>query len=111
MTRASITLTTFPTVDAARRAAERLVAAQIAACVQILPSITSIYRWQGKVEESAEILMLVKSTVDRRADIERSIRHDHSYDCPEILHIDAAGGAENYLAWLVESTRRSEKGD
>lgn len=108
MTTASVTFTTFPSVDAARRAAQRLVECGAAACVQILPGITSIYRWQGAVEESTEVLLLVKSTVDRRTDIEKSIRHDHSYECPEILHCDADGASDSYLAWLESSTRKKD---
>lgn len=105
MSKVSISFTTFPSVDAAHRTAQRLVESGAAACVQILPPMTSIYRWRDAVEESTEVLMLVKSTVDRRTDIERIVQHDHSYECPEILHCDADGGSASYLAWVAESTR------
>jgi periplasmic divalent cation tolerance protein len=83
--------------------ARSLVEARLAACVNVLPGITSIYRWEGAVEESPECLLIVKSTRERYPELEAAIRSLHSYDIPEIVALPLVAGLEPYLAWLTES--------
>ena len=92
--------------EEATRLADMLVAAHLAACVQILPEIESVYRWEGKIERASEILMLVKTTKERFVDLEREVRALHSYDTPEIMAIPVVAGSAPYLEWLTQATAR-----
>ena len=92
--------------EEATRLADMLVGAHIAACVQILPEMESVYRWQGKIERASEILMVVKTTRDRFDDLEREVRALHSYDTPEIVAVPIVAGSASYLEWLSNMTAR-----
>ena len=92
--------------EEATRLADMLVGAHLAACVQILPEIESVYRWEGKIERASEILMLAKTTKERFVDLEREVRALHSYDTPEIIAIPVVAGSESYLEWLTKATLR-----
>jgi periplasmic divalent cation tolerance protein len=89
--------------EEASRLAEMLVGAHLAACVQILTEIESVYRWQGKIERSSEVLLLVKTTRDKFDELEREVRALHSYDTPEIVAVPIVAGSAPYLEWLVKS--------
>ena len=89
--------------EEASRLAEMLVGAQLAACVQILPEIESVYRWQGKIERQAEVLLFAKTTKDKFAELEREVRALHSYDTPEIIAVPVTTGSTPYLKWLEKS--------
>src|SRR6476659_1287769 len=91
---------TAANVEEATRLAEMLVGAHLAACVQILPEMESVYRWQGKVERQAEILLLAKTTKDKLEDLEREVRALHSYKTPEIIAVPVILGSGPYLEWL-----------
>ena len=104
---AIVVLMTAPTLEEARMLAEKLVESQLAACVQILPQMESVYRWQGKVERQPEHLLLAKTTADRFAELEREVRAMHSYDTPEIVAFPLTEGSSDYLQWLQESVNRS----
>ena len=80
--------------------AELLVERRLAACVQVLPDMLSIYRWQEAVERSPEHLLLAKTTHTRFAELEREVRHAHSYDTPEIIAEPVVAGSDAYLDWL-----------
>lgn len=80
--------------------AEMIVGRRLAACVQILPEMLSIYRWQDGVERSSEHLLLVKTIRARFAELEREVRLAHSYDTPEIIALPIVVGSEAYLEWL-----------
>lgn len=80
--------------------AEMLVTRRLAACVQILPEVLSVYRWQGKVERSSEHLLLVKTTHPRFAELEREVKAAHSYDTPEVIAVPVIAASERYLEWL-----------
>ena len=86
--------------DEAARLAEMLVGANLAACVQILPEMESVYRWQGKIERTAEILLLAKTTHGKFAELEREVRALHSYDTPEIVAVPITDASTPYLNWL-----------
>jgi len=86
--------------EEAARLAEMLVGSHLAACVQILPEMESVYRWQGKIERQAEILILAKTTRDKFEELEREVRALHSYDTPEIIAVPVVAGSVPYLEWL-----------
>src|ERR1700746_1336177 len=93
-----------PNGEEATRLAEMLVGAHLAACVQILPEMESVYRWQGQVERQAEILLIAKTTRAKFDDLEREVRALHSYDTPEIVAVPVVMGSGPYLHWLRETT-------
>src|SRR2546421_11428859 len=84
-TDAIVVLMTAPDRDEANRVAEMLVNSRLAACVQVLPEIHSVYRWKGEVERNNEILLLAKTTSDKFDELDRAVREIHSYDTPEII--------------------------
>lgn len=87
--------------EEAARLAEMLVGAHLAACVQILPEMESVYRWQGKIERQSEILLLAKTTQGKFAELEREVRALHSYDTPEIIAVPVSEASAPYLKWLL----------
>jgi periplasmic divalent cation tolerance protein len=103
---AIVVLMTAPNREEAARLADMLVGSHLAACVQILPEIESVYRWKGKVERESEILLLAKSTSDKFEELERQVRAIHSYETPEILALPAADVSGPYLKWIEESLIR-----
>ena len=96
-----ITTTTATRQDAERIAAE-LVSRRLAGCVQISGPITSIYRWQGKTENSEEWMCTLKTGREQLADIRKLIEEIHPYDVPELIATPIVDGSEKYLAWLKE---------
>ena len=88
--------------EEAARLADMLVGSHLAACVQILPEMESVYRWQGKIERAAEILLLAKTTRSKFEELEREVRALHSYDTPEIIAVPVVAGSARYLEWLSE---------
>ena len=93
-------ISTCETAEQAKRLATTLVEERLAACVNILPDVTSIYRWHGVVEHSTEHLLLIKTTDEQQAALEDRLVQLHSYDVPEILKLSITGGNGKYLAWL-----------
>ena len=91
--------------EEAARLADMLVGAHLAACVQILPEIESVYRWQGQIERQSEVLLLAKTTRAKFDDLEREVRGLHSYETPEIIAIPIVAGSAPYLEWLDESVK------
>ena len=87
----------------AGRLAEMLVEKRLAACVQILPEIESVYRWQGKIERQQEVLLIAKTTQSKFEDLEKEVRALHSYETPEIVAFPLTAGSDPYLAWLKTS--------
>lgn len=100
MTDALVVLCTCGGDEEARRISGALVEARLAACVNILPGVQSVYRWQGEIETAAETLLFIKTTSDRFAALRDRIRELHSYDTPEIVALPVTVGSEDYLAWL-----------
>ena len=103
MTDKRIVLSTAGSTEEAHRIARYLVENRLAACVNIVPQIESIYRWQGKVESSSEWLLLIKTTSGNVPAVEDAIRELHSYDLPECIAIAIEGGSSEYLDWIGES--------
>lgn len=108
---AIVVFITAPTQEESKRLADRLVEAKLAACVQILPQMESVYRWEGKVERQAEHLLIAKTTADRFADLENQVRALHSYDTPEIVSFPLAESSPEYLNWLRQSVASSKDDD
>jgi periplasmic divalent cation tolerance protein len=103
MTDFQIVLSTCADREQAERIAHRLVEQHLAACVNILPGVQSVYRWQGAVESAAEVLLLIKTSSARSQDVQSTITSLHSYEVPEFLILPVLGGSEAYLAWLGAS--------
>lgn len=87
--------------------AKRLVASRLAACVNIVPGLTSVYEWKGKVESDAELLLLAKTTQARYRDLENALRDAHPYELPEIVCVPIVGGLSGYLEWIKDAVTAS----
>ncbi|MEK7759224.1 MAG: divalent-cation tolerance protein CutA [Pseudomonadota bacterium] len=95
-----IVLTTCPDEACAERIARALVEEGLAACVNILLPMRSVYRWKGKIEDATELLLVIKSTVARFPAIRERLRDLHPYELPEIIAVPIVDGLPEYLAWL-----------
>jgi periplasmic divalent cation tolerance protein len=100
MTDKTIALTTCATREDALRIARRLVEARLAACVNVVPNVTSVYRWQGAIEESAEWLLLIKTASGLLENLKEELRKIHPYEVPELIAVNIVDGAGPYLDWL-----------
>src|ERR1700752_1578341 len=103
MSDAIVVFMTAPTADEARRIADQLVERRLAACVQILPEIESVYRWKDEVQREKEVLMLAKTTAAQFGELEKAVRAIHSYETPEIVALPMAHVSEPYRAWLADN--------
>ena len=103
MTDAKIVLTTTGSQEEARKIARALVDRRLAACVNIIPQVESIYRWQGKVEDAHEWLLVIKTTGNAFERVRDAIRELHSYDLPECISFSVEDGSSDYLDWISES--------
>ena len=97
---AIVVFITTPNKDEASRLAEMLVESHLAGCVQILPGIESVYRWQGQIERQEEVLLIAKTLKSRFSDLETEVRAIHSYETPEIVAVPLTAGSPAYLEWL-----------
>jgi len=93
----------------AARIGRMLVKAELAACVNVLPGIRSIFRWAGKVSEEREVLLIVKSRSDLFGRLAAEVKRLHSYQVPEVIAFPITYGAADYLAWIHKSTRKPLK--
>jgi periplasmic divalent cation tolerance protein len=98
-----VVLVTAPTQDDALTLGRTLVDERLAACVNVLPGLTSIYRWEGRREEAAECLLVIKTDGARYPALERRVHELHSYTVPEVLALAVDAGAPTYVQWLNES--------
>jgi periplasmic divalent cation tolerance protein len=106
MSDAIVVFMTASSADEARRIAQQLVESRLAACVQILPEIESIYRWNGEIQREKELLILAKTSADNFAELEKSVRAIHSYETPEIIAVQASQISEPYRTWLIQNVSR-----
>jgi periplasmic divalent cation tolerance protein len=99
-----IVLTNLPDRAAAVKLAQELVARRLAACVNVLAECTSIYRWRGAIENTAEVPVLIKTREARYAEVEAVIRSLHPYELPEIIAVPVRHGLDEYLQWVAGET-------
>ena len=109
MTDELLVLTTAGSQAEAEKIAHTLVDRRFAACVNIVPKIQSVYRWQGKVESAEEFLLLIKTLQGRETEVCAAIRELHSYELPECIAISIESGSKEYLQWLGESVLSSDE--
>ena len=95
-----VVLCTFPDLPQARQIGTALVERQLAACVNLVPGIESIYQWEGKICHETEILAVFKVAAERFEDFEAALQELHPYDIPEVLALPVAAGSERYLDWV-----------
>lgn len=100
MNTARIVLTTAGSQEEARKIAHTLVERKLAACVNIVPQIESVYRWQGKVENATEWLLIIKTQAAIFARVCDAVKELHSYELPECVMIEISGGSQEYLGWI-----------
>ncbi len=96
--------TTWPGSVEAEAAGHAIVADGLAACVNILPGMVSIYRWQGEIERADEVVMLLKTRVDLAAAVAQAVRARHPYETPAVLFLPVIGGDADYLDWIADQT-------
>lgn len=104
---AVIVLTTLAADADAAAFARTLVEERLAACVNVLPAMTSVYRWKGSVEQDQEQQLVIKTSVARLLALQARVRELHSYDVPEFLVVHVDEGSDAYLSWLAAATRIS----
>ena len=98
-------LVTAPDMEFAEMLAGALVEDRLATCVNLVPGIRSIYRWEGEVERASEVLMIVKSTVDGFERLRHRVLDLHPYDAPEVIELDVRAGDPDYLEWVRDGVR------
>lgn len=99
-----VVLTNLPDRESALKLAGVLVEQRLAACVNVLSECTSIYRWQGKVEEATEVPVLIKAAATSYSRLEAAIRANHPYELPEIVSVPVVAGLAPYLDWVAAET-------
>lgn len=103
---AAVLLTTAPDVRTARKIAETLVARRLAACVNVLYKARSFYRWKGRVEQSGESLLVIKTVKRNFRRIQKVLDAAHPYDLPELVALPVVWGSKGYLTWLEKSVKK-----
>jgi len=102
-----VAFATAPDWETAARIARALVEERLAACANLVPGVRSIYRWQGRVEDESEVLLLLKTRADRVDALGARLRALHPYDLPELVALPAVGGLAGYLDWVRDEARES----
>lgn len=92
-------------MDIAKQLATHLVTEKLAACVNIMPQVTSIYQWQGEIQQDSELQLIIKTTVNNFNALSDAISQLHPYDVPEIIAVDIVNGNQPYLNWISESLK------
>mgnify|MGYP002785123204 CR=1 FL=1 len=103
---ARVVLCTCPDDATGTQIATALIEGGLAACVNRVPGIRSMYRWDGQLQDDAEVLLVIKTTARRLVDVEALIRARHPYELPEVLALPVAGGSAAYLDWIGQATER-----
>ncbi|QKT03237.1 divalent-cation tolerance protein CutA [Ectothiorhodospiraceae bacterium 2226] len=98
-----LVLTTCPDRDSARQVADALVAQRLAACVNIVPGLESVYHWKGAVERDEELLLVIKTRADRYPAVEAAVCEQHPYELPEVIAVPMARGLRPYLRWIDDN--------
>ena len=98
-----IALNTCPNTETAQKIAHSLLEHGLAACINIIPTVQSVYRWQGKIEQENEALLMIKTRKDKFTQLESLIRRLHPYELPEIVAVPIEAGTKEYLNWIDQS--------
>lgn len=106
---AILVLNTCPNSETARRIGTMLVNQGLAACVNILPGITSIYEWKGKIQADAEVLLIIKTMQNRYAELQSAVTELHPYELPELIALPISDGLPPYLQWIADQVNFSTK--
>lgn len=106
MEQALLVMTNLADLASAQVLARALVERRLAACVNVLPAVQSIYRWNGAVEDAAEVTLLIKTTTTRYGELEQAIRALHPYELPEVIAVPVSAGSPAYLGWIAQETRK-----
>ena len=106
----AIILTTASAVEEGQSIANTLVEKQLAACVNIIPNISSVYRWEGQIQSESEVLLLIKTTKYLEAKVYREVQKVHSYDTPEFITLPITNGSEEYLDWMTNAVGKQYRG-
>ena len=106
----SVVLVTAPDAEVGRRLARVVLDARAAACVSLVPGLESRYWWEGRIESSNEVLLLIKTAADRLLQLEKLILANHPYDTPEFIVLPIVHGAERYLKWISASVGTDSAG-
>ena len=101
---AHLVFCTCPDPASARRIADAVVGERLAACVNLIPGLVSVYRWQGQIEQADEILLLIKTTQDRLPALTARLTELHPHELPEVLAVEADAGLPAYLEWVAAQT-------
>ncbi len=104
----AVVYATFPDLETAERIGGALIKAELAGCINLLPGMTSIYRWEGEIERAHEVVMVVKTRANLTAAVTSEIEARHPYDTPAVLVFEVGGGARKYLEWIASETRGAE---
>jgi periplasmic divalent cation tolerance protein len=104
MDRPVLVYTTYPSLVEAEAAGRLLVEKGLAACVNIVPGMRSIYRWQGKLEAADEVVMIIKTRETQKDAVASEVKRNHSYDTPAILFLLTDGGDKTYIDWIVSES-------
>jgi periplasmic divalent cation tolerance protein len=99
-----VVLMTAPDAETGEKLARALVEARLAACVNVVPGVRSVYRWQGEVRSEAEVLLVAKTRADRTAALATRVRDLHPYEVPEVVELAAGGGHQAYLDWVRQES-------
>ncbi len=102
MTQARIVLTTIDRREGAEKLARTLVEQRLAACVNIVGPIRSVYRWKEEVQSDEEYLLIIKTTAEQAEQLNSALRELHPYELPECVHLSIEGGSQEYLQWLAD---------
>jgi periplasmic divalent cation tolerance protein len=105
VSRVRVTLVTCPNPRLGERIAKALVGERLAACVNVVRGLTSVYRWKGKVCRDRECVLVIKSRASLSKRIEKRVKELHSYTVPEVIQVPVVSGSAEYLAWLERETR------
>ncbi len=108
MTNARVVLTTVGQKDVADKLATQLVERRLAACVNIVGPIRSVYRWRHKIQNEAEYLLIIKTTASHAAQLQSAFKVLHPYELPECVQLSIEAGSEDYLAWLAAEVSSGE---
>jgi periplasmic divalent cation tolerance protein len=100
-----LVFSTTPDIDTAVRIGRALVEKSLAACVNVLPAVRSIYAWQGAVQDETEVLMIIKTTAERFPELRDRLLEMHPYELPEVVAVSPAAGHDAYFRWVAEATR------